>query len=151
MSEQENIKIVRQLFDDLNSHDLDASDRLLSDNIMTEAPGSPGPLDKKNSRMYTQQFVDAFPDLHFDLRDVIAQGDKVSVTWRSRGTHKAPLMSPKGDTIPPTNKRAEVPGCSVFQISRDKIVHQEIYWDMVTLLTQLGVAVELNQMSRSQR
>ncbi|MGE5222244.1 MAG: ester cyclase [Omnitrophica WOR_2 bacterium] len=151
MSEQENIKIVRQLFDDLNSHDLDAGDRLMSNNVMTETPGSQGPMDKARNRLYEKQFIDAFPDLHFDVRDVIAQGDKVSVTWRVKGTHKGPLLSPKGDTLPATNKKIDLPGCTIYQISRDKVVHQEIYWDMVTLLTQLGVPVELSQMSRSQR
>ncbi len=148
MSEQENIKLVRQLFDDLNSHDLDAGDRLFSDNVMMEAPGFPEPLDKKQGRLYIKQFMDAFPDLHFEIRDIIAQGDKVSITWRSRGTHKAPLVSPKGDTIPPTNRKVEIQGCNVYQINRDKVVRQDIYWDMVTLLTQLGVPVELNHMSR---
>ncbi len=149
MSEQENITVVRKIFDGLNSHDLDIVDKYMASDVKTEAPGAPGLMDKQKDRMYTQQFINAFPDLRFDIRDIIAQGNWVAVTWTARGTHKAPLSTLQGDTIPPTNKSATVPGCTVVELKNEKVVRQHLYWDMVTLLTQLGVITSLAQMSRT--
>ncbi len=148
MSEQENIRITRKLFDSLNSHDVNENIQYLANDVKTTGTGAPKVLDKEGSRAYTQQFMDAFPDLHFDVKEIIAQGDWVAATWTARGTHNAPLVSPGGDTIPPTHKKTEVPGSTIFQFKNDKVVRQEIYWDMMTLLMQLGVVTNLAQLTR---
>ncbi len=139
MSEQENIKVAKQLFDTLNAHDLDAYDRLGDDHAKFEGPGAAGALNKEQTRAYTQGFITAFPDLHFDVERTIAQGDHVVVNWKGHGTHKGPLVTPDGKTIPATGKHAVVPGSSTIEIKNGKVTSNKIYWDMVTLLGQLGL------------
>ena len=46
----------------------------------------------------------AFPDIHYTLDDVIAEGDRVAVRWHWTGTHKAPFRA-----FPPTGKRLTNP------------------------------------------
>ncbi len=55
------------------------------------------------------------------------------------GTHTGPLQTPNG-TIPPTGKKINVRACQVCQFSRDKIQNMRHYFDMATLLKQLGVS-----------
>ena len=149
MSEQENIRIARKSIDDLNKHDVNAVDQYWDKNIRIEAPGMPAVMNIPQGKKYTQGFFDAFPDLHFDLRDVVAQGDKVVITWSAHGTHKGNLVGPdQTTTIPPTNQKATVPGCTILEIKNNMVTSQQIYWDMVTLLTQLGVRVDQSMMSR---
>jgi len=136
---QENIQIARTSFDSLNAHDLDANDRLQSDDVKFEGPGAAGTLNRAQSRAYTQGFLTAFPDLHFDVTQIIAQDDYVVVNWKGVGTHQGPLVTPSGNSIPPTGKKSTVPGSSTFEIKHGKIVSSRIYWDMVTLLGQLGL------------
>lgn len=139
MSEQDNIRIAEKVFQALNDHDLGGNDDLYADGYGQEAPGSPGIQNFKQGQAYTQGFFDAFPDLHFDVRHKIAQGDFVVFNWVGSGTHKGGLRTPTGETIPPTGKKAMVPGSTTYQIKNGKIVHSWLHWDMVTLLAQLGL------------
>jgi steroid delta-isomerase-like uncharacterized protein len=149
MSEQENMRIVREATEALNRHDLNAYDRLMSDSLQTEAAGAPGKMNKQQNHMYVQQFVQAFPDLHFDIEDLFGQGDHVALTWMVKGTHKNPLATPTGASIPATNRTFSIPGSTIFEVRNNSITHQKIYWDMVTLLTQLGVVTEQDLTSRA--
>jgi len=152
VSEQENITIVRKWFDNLNSHKLDHNDQFLANEVRVEATGAPGVMDRDQGRNYNRQFLDAFPDLHFDLKDIIAQGDLVAVSWVAKGTHKAPLTyASTGYSLPPTNRMATVPGCTITEIHNNKIVRQSVYWDQVTFMTQLGVLTEQDIMSSMRR
>jgi steroid delta-isomerase-like uncharacterized protein len=151
MSEQENIQITKRVFDYFNSHNPDAGDQYLADDFRSEATGAQGMLDKDQNRMYNHRFFDAAPDLHFDLKDVFAQGDHVAASWVVTGTQKAPLALPNGDSIPPTNRTFSVPGCSILEFRGNKVSHQKIYWDQVTFLMQLGIMTEQDLMSKARR
>ena len=150
MSEQENINIVRKVFDGFNSHNLDATVQYLSDSVKTTDPTAEV-LNKEQSRLYNKRFIDAFPDLHFDLKDIVAQGYLVAISWVAKGTHKAPLQNPMGDPIPATNKYVQVYGSTVCEVRDNMIVRQEIYWDQLTFLTQLGILNPQELMSRMRR
>lgn len=149
MSEQENIQIVRRTFENLNKHDLDANDSLVANDVKTMGPGAARSMNLDEGRMYTKRFFDAFPDLRFDVMDIVAQGDKVAVSWVAKGTHKGVLVSPSGENIPPTNRTATTPGATFYEFRNNKIVRQDIYWDMVGLLVQLGVLSEQSIASRT--
>lgn len=60
----------------------------------------------------------------------------LELTWS--GTHQGPLQTPKG-TISPTGKRIEVRACMVIEFAGDKARAERHYFDMATLLGQLGV------------
>ena len=139
MSEQDNIRVVEKLFEALNNHDLNQAKPFEANDYKFEAPGMPGAMDASQSRAYNQGFIDAFPDLHFDLKQKVAQGDYVVINWVASGTHKGGLRTPKGDIVPPTGKKGEVPGSTTYLVKNGKASHGWTFWDMVTLLTQLGL------------
>ncbi len=143
MSEQDNIRVVRRMIDDLNLHDPKSSDALVADNILYEFSGSTRPLNKDQGRLFTLSYMDAFPDIHFNIRDVIAQGNKVAVSWLASGTHRGLLNSPDGSmAILPTFKKTTFAGIIVFTFADELVSKQEIYWDMSSLLMQLGLRME---------
>jgi hypothetical protein len=79
----------------------------------------------------------AFPDLHFELRDKVAQGDLVAVScvdWHAQRTPR----TPSGATLPATNKKVNGQGGS-FYASKTAITSSAIHWDMATPLSQLGL------------
>ena len=138
VGDQQKINIALTTIDAFNSHRLDSSRSVLADNYVVEAPGTPGPLDRERGLAYNQTFLDAFPDLHFDVTHAISQGDFVVVQWVGTGTHSGRLVAPNGGVLEPTNRRARVMGCTVSEIKQGKIVHDWVYWDMTSLLGQLG-------------
>jgi hypothetical protein len=151
MSEQENIQITKRVFEYFNSHNPDGADQLVADDLRSEATGAKGVLNKEQNHTYNHRFFDAFPDIHFDVQDIVAQGDHVAVTYLVKGTHKMAMSLPNGDSLPPTNRSVSVPGCTVLEFRGNKIAHQKIYWDQVTFLTQLGVVTEQDMLSRAKR
>jgi steroid delta-isomerase-like uncharacterized protein len=85
-----------------------------------------------------QGWAQAFPDSRAVFGEAHAAEDGtvvLEVTWQ--GTHKGPLQTPKGP-IPPTGKRIELRACAIFEFSGEKARTQRHYFDMTTLLQQLG-------------
>lgn len=82
---------------------------------------------------------DAFPGMRGEIENLVAAGDQVAweTTWK--GVHTGPLTTPDGQTVPPTGRSVEVPACLVSRVSGDRVVEQRHYFDMVTMMTQLGL------------
>lgn len=139
MSEQENAHTAQKYFEAINDQDLNRHSDLISPDFHSEQPGVPAPMKQEQDTAYIQSFIDAFPDLHFDFRQTVAQGDFAVVNWIASGTHTGGLRTPTGDMLPPTGKHATVPGSTTYQFKNGKIVHAWNHWDMVTLLAQLGL------------
>ena len=133
---QDNVKIVRQMFDAWNAHDPDRLLKFLDEKFVSESDTNPGARTGRDAARQTMMtYVKAFPDLHFDVAQTVAEGEFVVSRWTATGTHRGELMG-----IPPTNRRAVTNGCSVAQIKNGRAVHDWIYWDTGHLLRQLGVA-----------
>ena len=136
MAEQDNLRFARQGFDAWNAHDPDAFISMVADDFVSESDTLPAPLrGRDGARQSMQMYIEAFPDLHFDIQQMIASGDYVVTRWHGTGTHKGELMG-----IPPTGRRGEgIQGCTVTEYKGGKLVHEWVYWDVATLLRQIGV------------
>lgn len=139
MSTQGNKQLALILIEALNARDMSLWSQHLSEDYTAEHPGVSVLLDKTRSIAYHQRFVTAFPDIHFEVLGVLAEGDRVLVQWRGSGTHMERLATVTGETIPPTRRRATVSGAMVTEVGDGKIVRGWFYWDQLTLLSQLGI------------
>jgi steroid delta-isomerase-like uncharacterized protein len=81
----------------------------------------------------------AFPDGTVEITNVVAEGDWVVVEFTNSGTNTGPLQTAIGD-FPPTNRKIEVQYCSVMQIKNGKVISGRDYYDVTTILRQLGLA-----------
>ncbi len=141
MSEEDNIRIVEELFEALNAQDLGQGSKYQAPGYTYQGPGLPGPVGPDGYAAYMQVYYDAFPDLHFELTHKVAQGDVVIVNWMGTGTHDGPLRMPNGDSLPATGKKGTNFGSSTFEFDNDKVVRSSTYFDTATMLAQLGVAL----------
>lgn len=84
-----------------------------------------------------QGWAKAIPDSKAKFVGEYACGDTVvlEVVWT--GVQTGPLQTPTG-TIPPSNKQINVPACQVIKVEGGKVTSYAHYYDMVTLLTQIG-------------
>jgi steroid delta-isomerase-like uncharacterized protein len=135
MSEQENLRIARQNFAAWNAHDPDEFIKLIDDDFVSESDTVPAPLrGREAARQSMQMYLKAFPDLRFDIEQMIASGEYVITRWHAAGTHKGELMG-----IPATGRRGEgIHGCTVMEFRGGRVVHEWLYWDVATLLRQIG-------------
>lgn len=84
-----------------------------------------------------QGWAMAFPDSKATFVREFASGDTVVIEIVWKGVHTGPLQTP-GGTIAPSNRAIEVPACQVVQVEGGKIKSGSHYFDMLTMLTQIG-------------
>ncbi|MBV9485239.1 MAG: ester cyclase [Frankiaceae bacterium] len=77
----------------------------------------------------------AFPDQRHDNVRLHHTDDAVIAEFDLLGTHRGELMG-----IPPTGKTFRCPVVAIFFFEGEKIVIERIYFDTMTIMSQLGVA-----------
>jgi len=130
-----NKTIARQWFDQVwNQRDESAIDRMFHpDGVgygFTGGDNSPAGRDAFKAIFHT--FCGAFPDLHIDVLDVIAEGEKVAVRWKAN-------MTLLGDHLgfPATGKRGELIGSTFLRIKGDQIVEGSNQMDFEAFIQQV--------------
>lgn len=80
----------------------------------------------------------AFPDSKATIHGAIASGSTVCVEMSWRGKHTGPLELPSGP-VAATQKPIDVRACQVLEMSGTQARVIRHYFDMSTLLQQLGI------------
>ena len=143
MSLEENKAIVRRLFEAENTRDLALMDELMAADYVDNA------LQLRSREEYKQMqtmSIDAFPDFHETIEDIIVEGDKVWVRFKGTGTHTGeyqeylPSPSIGKITLAPTGKKITITGVLVLRIVHGKVVEKESgVYDLLDFYKQLGV------------
>jgi predicted ester cyclase len=95
-------------------------------------------MDKRRFLAYNQNYMKAFPDVHFDITLTVSEGAFVIMHWNASGTQTASLATPSGGIIVATGVKVYAPGSFTFRLQEGKISHAWVFWDMATMLAQLG-------------
>jgi predicted ester cyclase len=76
-----------------------------------------------------------FPDFKQEIVELLAEGDRVVMRFRASGSHTgAPLMG-----MPPSGRKFEIGGISIFRVVNGKIVEHWAFEDQLGLLQQVGL------------
>ena len=120
---ERNRRFVIDHFEDfVNKKDLGAIDRNMAPNFVDhDGPGGK-PTDRDGDRAMMAAMHRAFPDLHVEVKDALAEGDKVMVRNLWTGTEAE------------TGKRMEFHGFVLWRIADGKIVER---WATITPLHEL--------------
>ncbi|MFN8515415.1 MAG: ester cyclase [Chloroflexia bacterium] len=81
-----------------------------------------------------RMFLDAFPDAHIDIEDLLADGDKIVARIVLRGTHQGPFFG-----IPATGRPVVVPGIHLMRYADGKMTEHWSNSDDLGMMGQLGV------------
>lgn len=87
-------------------------------------------------RAFHANLRSALPDIHVEIRDIVAEGDRVAVRIHIEGTHCG-----QGLGVQPSGNRVKIGGMVVARIQNGRIVEAWNTLDLLTLLTDIG-AVE---------
>jgi steroid delta-isomerase-like uncharacterized protein len=85
-----------------------------------------------------QGWKQAFPDVRGTVKSMVASGNSVAVEVQYDGIHTGPLMTPNG-VIPPTGKPQSTRCAWVIDFEGDKVKESRMYFDMMTMMQQLGI------------
>ena len=138
MSAKKNKATVRRILEEVwRKGDLSVIDETYAaDFVFTGAPSTKSVLHgPQGYRQLVGLYRTAFPDCHFTVDDLIAEGDTVALRWTFHGTHRGELQG-----IPPTGKQVANPGTSVTRFKGGKAVEEHAMWDERHMYQQLGIA-----------
>lgn len=76
----------------------------------------------------------AFPDMHWVVKEMVAEGEKVVTRFVWTGTHRGNFLG-----IPGTGKSVEVKGVVIDRLEDGKMADSRILMDTMGLMQQLGV------------
>ncbi|OJW08503.1 MAG: hypothetical protein BGO49_12485 [Planctomycetales bacterium 71-10] len=83
---------------------------------------------------FRNRFLDAFPDLKFEVESVVADGDEAAVRWVARGTHSGDALG-----VPPCHKAVQIRGISWLLFVEDgRMIEGWDAWNMGTLMQHLA-------------
>ena len=134
MSEQHKSAARNFIERDLNQKDLTALDVYFSPSLTDHALPPGLPPGREGRKLFASALLAAFPDLHVQLDDMVADGDKLVSRYTVHGTHNGELMG-----IPPTGKQVSIGGIAIDRFEDGQSVeHWEIF-DQMGMMQQLGV------------
>lgn len=132
---EQNKHIVRRYFGEAwNQGKLEALDSLLAPQYINHTPSTHNPPRGPGGlKPIIAAFRRAFPDLHFDIKDLIASDSMVVARVVMTGTQQDSLFQ-----LPPTGKKVEVNQINIEKISNGQIVEHWRVTDELSLMRQLG-------------
>ena len=93
----------------------------------------------KNHEVLLEGFARAFPDARYKLNCGIESGSSAALEGVYSATHTGTLRMPDGTELAATGRRVSVPFVTLFDIEGDKIASHRAYWDVATVMAQLGL------------
>ena len=136
MSTEDNKTFMRRFYEEvMNQKNLAAMDDFLAPTFVNHSALQLGMLGGgiEEVKQYVSMILTTFPDLHYTVEDMIAEGDKVVARLTVSGTQQGAFLG-----IPSTGKHATITDIEIFRIANGKAVENWVQADFLGLLQQLG-------------
>ena len=142
--------IIKRFVEELwNARRLDVADQIFSDDCVTHQLRSGvlaesahrGPEEMKE---HVSRWLMSFPDLRFNVEQMIAEVDRVVSQLVMEGTHRGVWMG-----IPPTGKRLQIRMITIHRIANGKIAEDWVLVESLGFFQQLGVVPDTGELIRS--
>lgn len=139
MSVQESKAVARRVFDEIWSRGrLELAHELLSPGFV----GRPGGLGKpfkgpEGAKEFIGRLREGFPDITFEVEDMVAEGDLVATRWTATGTHGGEFMG-----YEPTENEAAIGGMTFLRFRNGTIVEGWTQLDTLGLMKAIGAVQE---------
>ena len=130
--------IAREAVEAFNASDWERSKAIMTPDYVYTELGTQRRIQGPEEVVAAMQgWKEAMPDAKGTVTNALASGNTVTlqVTWE--GTQTGPLEGPTG-TIPASGKRQVTPAAWILTFGGEKIKESHHYFDMVTLLVQIG-------------
>jgi steroid delta-isomerase-like uncharacterized protein len=127
--------VVRRLYDELlNGNRLDVADQIATEDFAIHF--APNPATGPEALKATARMLHSgFPDLHFSIDDLVAEGDRVAVRWTMTGTHTGTYFG-----IPASGRSVELRAIVIFRLVDDRLAELWPLIDIYGLRQQIGAA-----------
>jgi predicted ester cyclase len=124
----------------VNTGNLDAADHYFAQDFVDHTTPAGLPNGLAGFKAYITRLRSAFPDLHFTVEDVVAEGETVVVRATARGTMTGDFLEMKA-----TGKTATWTEIHIGRLADGKVVEHWATIDQLGMLQQLGLAATPEQ------
>jgi hydroxyacylglutathione hydrolase len=128
--------VLTAYFDALTRHDLDAIAAAWAPDGVCHVSGQADASGPSGVRAYWAELFGATPDLRFEVEELLAEGERVTVRWSAKGTFAGPGAY---QGIEPTYARLELEGLDLFELRDGQLVREHAYTDGSTFARQIGL------------
>lgn len=137
--EERHKEVVREYYRIKNERDYEAVGEILSDDFTTSFARHFGEEQEFDPEYLTEkwaEYVESFPDLYYDVHNLVAEDEWVVARLHYRGTHEGELHG-----VEPTGEQINVNQHLSFKFKDEQIVDMHSTADFLTgLWRQIGVA-----------
>lgn len=133
---EQNRRIIQRYYAEVwNQGKLDVLDELLDRQYINHTPSTPNPPRGPDGlKPIVAAIRKAFPDLHYEIKDIIVNDSVVVGKVIMTGTHQHTLFG-----LPPTGRKVSVNQITIEKIRNGKIIEHWRVTDELTMMKQLGV------------
>ena len=129
--------VVREHVEAENRHDIEAAVATFDRPRYEVMPLGEANEGAAAVRELLQGMMDGFPDFNAKVLRMHHADDAVICEVRMTGTHDGPWAG-----VPATGHRMDVPMACIFDFEEDRLVCEKLYFDLATILRQLGALPE---------
>jgi steroid delta-isomerase-like uncharacterized protein len=136
MSTTENNKAVvgRFLEEVINQNRMDRADDLVVEDFVELDPLPGQRQGREGLKEVLGMMRAAFPDIHWAVEEMVAEGDTVVTRFTWTGTHREPFLG-----VPATGRSVTVKGVVIDQLADGRMSRSRILMDSLGMMQQLGV------------
>jgi len=135
----ENGQIVRSCHEQLNNGDFESALEFIAE----EASNHAVKVGREGYKMVWEDIYKTFPDMKFEIEDIVETGDCVVVRAKVRGTHlgtgELPVNGGMLVGLEPTGKSFEVQHIHWYKLRDGKICEHYANRDDLAMMQQLGL------------
>jgi len=139
MSNVDAINVTKEQINAFNDENWDKWLSLTAENCVYDEIATQNKIEGREGIVEAMKaWKSAFPNVKGVIDHATTDGTHATlqVTWI--GKHTGPLQTPNG-AIPATGKEIKIRGCYIGKIQDGKVKKCDNYFDMMTMMTQLGL------------
>ena len=130
-----NKEVIQAFIEEVvNQQRLDRADDLVKEDFIELDPFPGQQQGREGLKAILRMFGSAFPDMHWVVKEMVTEGEKVVTRFIWTGTHRGTFLG-----IPATGKSVEVKGVVIDRLENGKMADSRILMDTMGLMQQLGV------------
>jgi steroid delta-isomerase-like uncharacterized protein len=133
-TERNKVVIGKFLEEVINQNRMDLADDLVVEDFVELDPLPGQRQGREGLKGVLAMMRAAFPDIHWAVEEMVAEGDTVVTRFTWTGTHRGVFLG-----VPATGRNVSVKGVVIDQLADGKMSKSRILMDSLGMMQQLGV------------
>ncbi len=128
-------EVVTEYFDAIREQDMDRAVEQWKPGSIDHLSGFDDLIAPDGIRDWFNGLFAAVPDFRLEVREMVAEGNRVAVHWHATGTFDG---TEKFQGFAPNGRTVELEGCDVLTVEDGKVVRNDAYSNGMEFARQIG-------------